>query len=410
MTDEEHPLQRTTDLPEDFVEQVKQVLSHLYDFSYLQQHPLAQRLSAAQAGNGGTSGQRLRREIIAAIEALNPGSDVAFHSPHARYYNLLNLRYLESMSIPEAAQELAISMRQTHRDLRRAEENIAAILWDRCQAGRSPSANDEDIPEPQASSLQSEMSLLKPSPYPTDIGALIHYARKATEQLAALYGVTLHVEMPVEPVTISTDPGMAQQVLINIMSKAIQHAHQGPLYATLKRDEQGLYFALRYVAGPHTGNMIASSTINTALTDRLGWTIQQENLPGGMQCVLLRLNTDDRILLLVDDNEALTKLLDRFLAGSGFQVVGVQSGQEGLRLAQELRPDLIILDVMIPEMNGWELLQRLRTHPATAQTPIVVCSVFNDPELAYSLGAAHFLAKPVQQADLLAALRELGMI
>jgi CheY-like chemotaxis protein len=65
---------------------------------------------------------------------------------------------------------------------------------------------------------------------------------------------------------------------------------------------------------------------------------------------------------------------------------------------------------MMPEMDGWEFLQRLRARPQTAATPVIVCSVINDPELAYSLGASLFLPKPIGRDDVLVALHQLGVV
>jgi CheY-like chemotaxis protein len=61
--------------------------------------------------------------------------------------------------------------------------------------------------------------------------------------------------------------------------------------------------------------------------------------------------------------------------------------------------------VMMPGMDGWEVLQRLRNHPDTQHIPVIICSVFNDPELAYALGASSFLSKPVRREDIIKALR-----
>ena len=102
--------------------------------------------------------------------------------------------------------------------------------------------------------------------------------------------------------------------------------------------------------------------------------------------------------------------MERYLTDRPCRVVAALSGREGLRLAQELQPDAIILDVMMPEMDGWELLQRLRTSPRTSNIPIIICSVFNDPELAYSLGASLFLPKPVSRDDVLGALSQLKVL
>jgi CheY-like chemotaxis protein len=70
----------------------------------------------------------------------------------------------------------------------------------------------------------------------------------------------------------------------------------------------------------------------------------------------------------------------------------------------------MILDVMMPGASGWEILQTLRSHPPTATIPIIVCSVFNDPELAYALGATRFHSKPIRRDTILATLRELNIV
>jgi CheY-like chemotaxis protein len=86
------------------------------------------------------------------------------------------------------------------------------------------------------------------------------------------------------------------------------------------------------------------------------------------------------------------------------------NGPKGIELAQQLQPNVIILDVMIPEMDGWEILQRLRSTPATKAIPVVICSVFYDPELAFTLGAVDVLKKPVRKEDLVAALKKINIL
>jgi CheY-like chemotaxis protein len=75
-----------------------------------------------------------------------------------------------------------------------------------------------------------------------------------------------------------------------------------------------------------------------------------------------------------------------------------------------LKPAAILLDVMMPAMDGWEVLQALQTNPQTGTVPVIICSVFNDPDLAYSLGADRFLAKPINRDDVLDALQSLGIL
>jgi CheY-like chemotaxis protein len=110
-------------------------------------------------------------------------------------------------------------------------------------------------------------------------------------------------------------------------------------------------------------------------------------------------------ILVIDDYEGLSRLLKRYLAGHRCRVLAATDGMSGLSLAREVQPDAVVLDVMMPGMDGWEILQRLQNHPDTQHIPVIICSVFNDPELAYALGASSFLSKPVKRDDILNALR-----
>jgi CheY-like chemotaxis protein len=119
----------------------------------------------------------------------------------------------------------------------------------------------------------------------------------------------------------------------------------------------------------------------------------------------------DKVLLIVDDNEAVSQAFRRYLAEYRYQVIGATNGPDALRLARELSPALITLDVMIPNQDGWEILHALKRDPTTQQIPVVICSVLEDPRLARSLGAVTYLRKPVGQADLLAVLTQvLGQV
>jgi CheY-like chemotaxis protein len=156
--------------------------------------------------------------------------------------------------------------------------------------------------------------------------------------------------------------------------------------------------------------MRAISPVGAELAGRLRWKVSQSERSGDTHVVTLGIAVKGPAILVIDDNEGLIELLDRYLTGHAYRVIAAMSGKEGLQLAQEMIPDAIILDVMMPEMDGWEFLQRLRAYPPTAETPAIICSVINDPELAYSLGASLFLPKPVSRDDVLSALQQLGII
>ena len=88
----------------------------------------------------------------------------------------------------------------------------------------------------------------------------------------------------------------------------------------------------------------------------------------------------------------------------GFRVQYASGGEEGLRLARRLRPDAITLDVMMPSMDGWAVLAALKSDPELADIPVIMVTIVDDKNLAYSLGAAAYLTKPIHRKRLAAIL------
>ena len=90
----------------------------------------------------------------------------------------------------------------------------------------------------------------------------------------------------------------------------------------------------------------------------------------------------------------------------GYQAVVARTGQEGLRLAREIHPTLITLDVMMPQMDGWAVLAALKQDPETAHVPVVMLTMVDDRNLGYALGATDYLTKPVERERLASVLRK----
>jgi len=112
-------------------------------------------------------------------------------------------------------------------------------------------------------------------------------------------------------------------------------------------------------------------------------------------------------VLAVDDSADALQLLARYAAGSRYRLVGTRDPQSAIALAEKLAPRTILLDVMMPEVDGWELLGRLSSHPVTADIPVVVCTILAQRDLALLMGASAFLRKPFTRGELLAVLDEL---
>ena len=115
-------------------------------------------------------------------------------------------------------------------------------------------------------------------------------------------------------------------------------------------------------------------------------------------------------VLVVDDTAANVRLLEQVLLLAGYEVVTASSGEEGLAKVVVAKPDIVLLDVVMPEMSGYEVCRALRANPATALLPVVMVTAL-DPETervkGIEAGADDFLAKPINQAELLARVRSL---
>jgi CheY-like chemotaxis protein len=109
-------------------------------------------------------------------------------------------------------------------------------------------------------------------------------------------------------------------------------------------------------------------------------------------------------VLVIDDDPHIRDLLSRFLERDGLSVAVAANGETGIARARELKPDAILLDVMMPRMDGWAVLGALKADAATADIPVIMVSMIRETGLAYSLGAADYLTKPVDWARLKAAL------
>ena len=112
-------------------------------------------------------------------------------------------------------------------------------------------------------------------------------------------------------------------------------------------------------------------------------------------------------LFVLDDDPAVTELLSILLGNQGFQVMTSNTGAEGVKLVRESSPDLIVLDLMMPRMDGWEVCREIRSF---SNVPILILSALNDPGMIASIldtGADDFLTKPTMSSVLVAHINRL---
>ena len=117
-----------------------------------------------------------------------------------------------------------------------------------------------------------------------------------------------------------------------------------------------------------------------------------------------------KLILVIDDGPEQRRFLERTLSAAGYRVVTAPDGQAGTAAAHSLLPDLVILDVMMPGMNGYQVCRTLKGDPATTDRPILVLTAKDEPTdhfWAREVGADDFLSKPVDLPELLGRITEL---
>jgi CheY-like chemotaxis protein len=114
---------------------------------------------------------------------------------------------------------------------------------------------------------------------------------------------------------------------------------------------------------------------------------------------------DAPTVLVVDDDPGARDLLGRYLQRAGYAVIMAGGGEEALRLARATKPDVVALDVLMPQMDGWAVLAAMKETPALAEIPVVMVSVTDNRAVAISLGVSDYLVKPVGREQLLNSLR-----
>jgi DNA-binding response OmpR family regulator len=123
------------------------------------------------------------------------------------------------------------------------------------------------------------------------------------------------------------------------------------------------------------------------------------------------MNTGSNYLLLVEDDPDILNLLETALKFSGYRVVTARNGREGLEAIKKERPAIVIADIMMPKLDGFGLVHRLRLNPETREIPVVFITATyvtpEDKEFAYTIGATRFIQKPVALDELLATITEL---
>lgn len=264
----------------------------------------------------------------------------------------------------------------------------------------------------------------------------LHEACAVVRRAAEQKGITLTLEIEPACRTVAADPTRLRQIVLNLLSNAVKFTPDGGRISVrvkrsgeevqiavadsgigIKPEDQELLFKPFSQLDASEARRFAGTGLGLALTKRLvelqGGGIAVES-PGAGQgsvfTVFLPTKLPSReMVLMIDDERSVVESVQEVLVRAGYRLTFTHSGEEGITLAVETAPDLIILNLTMPGLDGFEVLKRLRAYPATARVPILILSGATeaDAQAAIQLGADDFLAKPVSPRMLVSAVRSL---
>jgi CheY-like chemotaxis protein len=394
--------------------QLRDALGHLYDPSFW---PTA-ALWAATGCDPEQGVECVQAAIIRAINSLQPAPDVPAHTRIRRLYDLLHMRYVQRLTSEETAQRLNITSRHLRREQQEAITVLVRRLTEEVRRGITPVGRpgstpvtpvideeaSQDQPPTWHAQLQQEMlSLQKSAPGSlADIGEALLGALEVGQTLAAKRGIVLSFG-DIEPGLRATiHPSALRQALVASIGTLARNMSGGEITSEAKRT--GERIAISITGQPVHGEKPSDAGLIGEIVAARGGSFEVQTGDGRVTFRLSLLSADEIVVLVVDDNADIVHFYRRYTADTRYRIVHMGQGLRVLETAESVTPHIIVLDIMLADMDGWQLLTQLHEHPATCRVPVIVCSVIKQDELALALGAVACLAKPVWRNDFVEAL------
>lgn len=394
------------------VKEIHDALAHLYDLPYLLSHPLV--YAVVMSGRTESPGRALRRLLLDAIQELKPPAESPHDSVAVARYQFLHLRYVQGKSIEEIARQLNVSERQLYRRQHDALEAVTTLVarhFDPAELESQATPAQADAPALAAvdhASPTTEVDRIgaaHASP-PLNLLEVLDGALGTIAPLCQSAGCEIQLKTDHAAILTAIDRVALRQALLALLTFAIDAAHRGKITVGVMKEMEQARISVT-IPATVLDRLPSIDDSNLAVCRRLielqgGWVQLDPGAPA--RCVISLPTARRRTVLVVDDNADSRRLFTRYLEGRGYYVSTAASGEEALQATLRERPDGILLDVMLPSSDGYEVLQALASDPSVGRVPIVVCTVLKQRDLALALGATEFLAKPVTQGELLGAL------
>ena len=390
---------------EEFESTVKTILTNLYDFAALENIPSLPSCFPIPETVKGTRGDYIRNLFIEYITKLKPDKTTVDHtSPDWRSFTILHSRYIEGKSSQEVANQLSISERQLRRYTRKAINGLALLFWENNPLQQS-SDTEEEVQ--QAFTINREETDLRE----ILLGVIALLSNRITEEK-----IDITIQQTESKISVKSDRIILRQILIGLVNELLQaHVKDIAFSCTCEQDQPTIKISScsyeLQKAVLHEQDTTQEKSLHF-WANQLFISIREDFQPVSQKTTITLTfpTSQQKTILVVDDQEPTLRMFTRYLSKTNFKIFGLRKPNKVLEKAIELQPALILLDIMMPKVDGWEIFQSLKVNEKTKNIPVIICSAWGEPELAKSLGATAFLRKPVTQRDLLSTIKSIGIM
>jgi signal transduction histidine kinase/ActR/RegA family two-component response regulator len=280
---------------------------------------------------------------------------------------------------------------------------------------------------------------------PLDVSAALEYAASMLRERATAHSIDLRVELGEEVIAVEADELRFKQVVLNLVSNAVKFTPDGgsvviravevdtDLHVTVTDTGVGIPVEDRerifesFQQGGRGASREEGTGLGLTLSRRMVelfggrmWLVSEVGAGSTFGFSIPTRRASDEIqpdgegeasasIVVIEDDRASSDLLTAYLSGVALRVTTARDGQSGLDAVRRDRPSAVLLDIRLPGVDGWTVLQQLKSEAETKDIPVIVVSIVDERSRGAAMGAAAYMVKPVSRDDLLSALAAVGI-